>query len=67
MTIVAGAGTARHQRLLIIAVVLGLIGMHHLVHPHPVHTTPDTMASATHAGHPHPGLAAVNPVDAQGH
>jgi uncharacterized protein DUF6153 len=43
------AGMARHQWLLIVAVVAGLIGMHHLACAHAEY--PTAMVSAAHLGH----------------
>jgi hypothetical protein len=58
-----GAGMARHQWLLIVAIVAGLIGMHHLVQAPPVHMTSLTMASATHTEHADRDRAGLKPVE----
>ncbi|MGH3777722.1 MAG: DUF6153 family protein [Pseudonocardiaceae bacterium] len=54
-----GVGLARHQWLLIVAIVAGLVGMHHLVHDDAAHPMPMTMASVTPTEHVHPAPAPI--------
>jgi hypothetical protein len=53
----------RHQWLLIVAIVAGLVGMHHLVQAPPVHMTSIAMASATHTEHADRDRAGLKPVE----
>lgn len=47
----------RHQWLLIVVIIAGLVGMHHLVHGHAEHAK--AMASPTSAAYPQPAPIAV--------
>jgi hypothetical protein len=56
----------RHQWLLIVAIVAivaGLVGMHHLVHAPPVHMTSIAMASATQTEHADRNRAGLKPLE----
>jgi hypothetical protein len=68
-----GAGLIRGQWLLVVAIVAGLVGMHHFVAGHTGHGMPmavatgpqATLMGATPAGRSHVGRVGIHPVEAR--